>query len=223
MNDKQLQLLSLQRRHFLTETSDGYQENKTSLCAAVESYYRCKNWDGLLGYLDKLQIHHLLVDAWKWQIGQMYIYTGEPQKAIDYLFPIHCRRPLQQEIQLVIAEALYMMGKKSEQFHWIYPPQTQKVAEEQLLHCLEWLTATGRAVPLYFLHNCITDKRGPDYNSFDLVMALKQDDRFSVINSTPYYRYSFVEMKKNGGAAQNAAPLSINWNSDWKTLCEPSL
>lgn len=208
MNNTQLRLMSLQRRQFINETSDDYPETQVSVSAAVKSYYRCKNWDGLLKYLESLQTHHMLVNAWKWQIGQMYTYMGAPQKALNCLFPLHCRRPEQQDIQLAISEALLCMGQKNDQFHWIQPPHALKVDEEHLLHCLEWVNAARKPIPLYFLHNCITtDTAKPVYNKFDLAMTLKHDPRFNIINSTPFYRYSFVEKKEYRGAALIAAPL----------------
>lgn len=205
MNEIQLQLLSLHRRQFLKETE--LPLKGTPISIAVESYYRCNNWEGLLLYLENLDAHQRLIDDWKWQIGQMHIYTGEPEKAIEYLFPIHCQSPYQPEVQLTISEALCMMGRSCDQFEWVNQPDARDVIEDDRLNCLHWIKEKGKALPLYFLQNRLFRDRGvKPYRKFDLVMALKQDPRFKVINSTPFYRYSFVDINTLGGAAENAAP-----------------
>jgi len=164
----------------------------------IRELYDLRDWNGLLGYLQKLDKHGILSTQWKWQVGQAYILNGKTEEAVDYLFHLHSFYPDQPDIQSALLEALQKAGKKVEDFSWLSRPEVSPVDQLYLEKSIEFIRKAKRPIPIYFLHAQVTSNKKVSFDEFDLLQALKADDRFQVLNETPFFRYSKITISPKG-------------------------
>ncbi|MES0491719.1 MAG: hypothetical protein ABUK01_17110, partial [Leptospirales bacterium] len=164
----------------------------------IHELYDLRDWNGLLGYLKKLDKHGILNTQWKWQVGQAYILNGQSEEAVDYLFHLHSFYPDQPDIQSALLEALQKAGKKIEDFSWLSRPEVSPVDVLFLGKSIDFIRKSKKAIPIYFLYTAVTCEHKVLFDEFDLLQALKADDRFQVLNETPFFRYSKIAIAPKG-------------------------
>ncbi|MDH4262824.1 MAG: hypothetical protein OEV78_07265 [Spirochaetia bacterium] len=161
---------------------------------SIRSYYKNKNWDGLLKYLLLLEERKQLPHSWRWQIGQLYIYNKEVYKGLDYLYSLHFREPLHPDVHLTIFEALRILGKNENSFNWIKRPKINEIETSTLQDCYNIIQQKKTSIALFILYSMIKTKYIYDFDEFDLLFALKKDNRFSVFNDTCFFRFSKIDI-----------------------------
>jgi hypothetical protein len=162
---------------------------------SIRSYYKSKNWEGLLKYLLLLEERKQLPNSWRWQIGQLYIYNNEAEKSLDFLYRLHFQEPCHPDVQLTIFDALKSLGKNEYSFKWIKKPKIKSVETEILLACHNIIRQKKNAIALFILFSIIKLKQSCDFDEFDLLFALKKDSRFSIFNDTCFFRFSRIDIK----------------------------
>lgn len=161
----------------------------------IRTYYKNKNWDGLLKYLLLMEERNFLPQTWRWQIAQMYIYINNPKQSLDYLQNLYRENSDNPNVQLTILEALKAMGKSELSFNWEKKPKIHTVNREALLECYNIIRQNKNAIPLFILYSIAKSKQVCDFDEFDLLFALKKDSRFSVMNDTCFFRFSRIDIK----------------------------
>jgi len=151
----------------------------------IHTYYELREWNGLLNYL-------LLLDK------QGILDTGNNEYAVDYLYRLHSYYPDQPDIQLTLWEAIRLSGKPPEKFCWLSRPNVTAVTEKYLAKSSAFITKTRSQVPIFLLHSHLSHDNSLEFDEFDLLQALKSDDRFRVVNDTPFFRYSKIGMSPRG-------------------------
>jgi tetratricopeptide (TPR) repeat protein len=59
----------------------------------------------------------------QWRLGEAYVLCKEYEKAIDYLKPLYINNPDNEDIQHLILDALFALGKSEKDFNWISTPK----------------------------------------------------------------------------------------------------
>lgn len=162
---------------------------------SIRSYYKNKNWDGLLKYLLLLEERKQLPHAWRWQIGQLYIYNDEAQRGLEYLYLLHYYDPNHPDVQLTIFDALKSLGKSEYSFKWIKKPAIKEVSKDYILICYNIIQQKKNSIPLFILFSILKSQKDIEFDEFDLLFALKKDYRFYVFNDSCFFRFSKIDIK----------------------------
>ena len=160
----------------------------------VLEYYSQKNWNGLLFYLKALESRGKLPDPWKWQLASVLNRLKKPSEAIDYIYPMHSRYPEQPDIQLVLLESLSIQNRPMDGILWVKKPQLRAISEGIVQKCYYFIAQRKKPVPLYALYHLLSADVTGVFDEFDLLVCLRCDGRFFIINSTCFYRYSQVDI-----------------------------
>ena len=162
---------------------------------SIKSYYKNKNWEGLLKYLLLLEERKQLPPSWRWQIGQMYVYNNQAQSGLDYLYKLHFQDPHHPDVQLTIFEALKALKKSEHSFNWIKKPEIKAIERDTLLECYNLIREKKNAIPLFILYSILKQSQICPFDEFDLLFALKRDIRFHIFNDTCFFRFSRIDLK----------------------------
>ncbi len=119
-------------------------------------------------------------------LGEAYLMSGEPQRAIELLAPVHRRRPDFEDVQWVILDALFSQGRDETCFQWTRALTVLRLGAGVLDACWAYLERKGEPRDLEELY-CELLSLG--YLAFDerqLLAALGEDPRFKV-HEGPYW------------------------------------
>ena len=113
--------------------------------------------------------------------GKALIYNNLYDEAIDYLKPIYYENPEYEDLQYVIIDALYFLGRNEKDFKWIEIPKIKKIDKELLNECYRCIrkygetfieSLKGHLAGKYFIYLGFTNA--------ELIESLKNDTRFNI-------------------------------------------
>ncbi len=117
------------------------------------------------------------------ELGRAYLWSGEPQAALEILAPLHRERPADREVQSLILESLFALGKREEDYPWVVPPAVVRVGEALLERLAGLLAAQVSGCTLLDLCLAAAERGHPDFSADELLDALEADERFAVRRS----------------------------------------
>jgi len=114
------------------------------------------------------------------ELGRAYLWSGEPDRAIETLAPLHRDRPGDREVQALILDALALLGREPSAFPWTRQPTLVPLDDDLLDRFHECLAAECRPATALDLCIAAADDGHPVFDAGDLVRALQDDPRFLV-------------------------------------------
>lgn len=119
-------------------------------------------------------------DAARLELGRAYLWSGDAERSIEALDPLHRARPFDREVQSLILDALAMLRRSPADHPWVEKPVLVPL-DDDLLDRLYSLLAAGRR-PATVLDLCLSaaDDGHPTFDADELLGALCADDRFLV-------------------------------------------
>jgi len=117
------------------------------------------------------------------ELGRAYLWSGEPQAALEILAPLHRERPADREVQSLILESLFALGKSEDDYPWVVPPEVVRIGRELLDRLAGLLAAQVSGCTLLDLCLAAAEHGHPDFSAEELLEALEGDERFAVRRS----------------------------------------
>ena len=113
-------------------------------------------------------------------LGRAYLWSGDPDRALDVLAPLHRARPSDREVQSLILDALSLLGHAPDAYPWVEPPTLVPLDAALLDRLHERLADECRPATALDLCLAAADDGHPAFEVVELVRALQDDRRFLV-------------------------------------------
>lgn len=117
------------------------------------------------------------------ELGRAHLWSGEPQAALDTLAPLHRARPWDREVQILMLDALFLLGKSEADYPWTAEPAVVRIGPELLDGCHRLLCREGRPATVFDLVLAAATEGYPAFQAAELLEALEADPRFRVRRS----------------------------------------
>ncbi len=134
------------------------------------------------------------------ELGRAYLWSGEPEAALEILAPLHRERPADREVQSLILESLFALGKGEADYPWVVPPEVVRVGPELLERLAGLLAAQLSGCTLLDLCLAAAERGHPDFSAADLLDAIEADERFAVRRSGFAPECALVWLRRHPGA-----------------------
>jgi hypothetical protein len=115
--------------------------------------------------------------------GRAHLWSGEPRCALETLAPLHRSRPWDREVQYLMLDALFLMGKSEADYPWTAPPPVVRVDPPLLDRCHRLLAGERRPATVFDLVLAAATEGYPAFQAQELLAALEADPRFAVRRS----------------------------------------
>lgn len=115
-------------------------------------------------------------------LGKAYVLNGEYEKAIEFLSQHHKKHPWNTDIQYVILDALFALGKNENDFDWTEKPVILRMSKDIIDACYEFLKPKRKPRSVLEIHTQFMTKDYLLFTEEDLFRALVKDNRFIVEN-----------------------------------------
>ncbi len=113
-------------------------------------------------------------------LGEALVLDDQAERAIELLGPIHRRHPHFEDVQFVLLDALFALGRDEHSFDWVQEPVVLRLDAATVDRCLGMLILRTRPV---FVASLYDELLVEGYLAFDeerLLEALHHDSRVSV-------------------------------------------
>lgn len=117
------------------------------------------------------------------ELGRAHLLSGEPARALETLAPLHRARPWDREVQSLMLDALFLLGRTEADYPWTAEPAVVRVTPELLDHLHRLLRHEGRPATILDLVLAATIQGHPAFQARELRDALEADPRFTVHRS----------------------------------------
>lgn len=117
--------------------------------------------------------------AWR-EVGRAHLWSGEPDRALEVLAPLHRVRPWDREVQHLMLDALFALGRSEADFPWTLEPVVLRLEPSTLEHLHEVLARNRGPVTLLDLLLAALETGYPTFTAAELLEALAADRRFAV-------------------------------------------
>ncbi len=117
------------------------------------------------------------------ELGRAYLWSGEPQAALEILAPLHRERPADREVQSLILESLFALGKTEDDYPWVLAPKVVRVDTPLLDRLAGLLAAQLSGCTLLDLCLAAAERGHPGFSAEELLDALEADERFAIRRS----------------------------------------
>jgi len=141
--------------------------------------------------------------AWR-EIGRAHLWSAEPDRALEVLAPLHRVRPWDREIQHLMLEALFALGRTEADFAWTLEPVVLRLEPATLGRFHEALSRNQGPATLLDLLLAALEEGYPRFTARELLEALAADRRFTV---------------RRSGLAPEAAVVACT--GEWPSLGRP--
>jgi hypothetical protein len=117
------------------------------------------------------------------ELGRAHLWSGDPRRALETLAPLHRARPWDREVQYLMLDALFLLGRSETDYPWTAEPPVVRVGPPllELLHRL--LAREGRPATVLDLVLAAAAEGYPAFQAQELLEALEADSRFTVRRS----------------------------------------
>lgn len=134
------------------------------------------------------------------ELGRAYLWSGEPEAALEILAPLHRERPADREVQSLILESLFALGRSESDYPWVVAPEVVRVGPELLNRLAGLLAAQLSGCTLLDLCLAAAERGHPAFSAEDLLAALEADERFAVRRSGFASECALVWLRRRAGA-----------------------
>jgi len=117
-------------------------------------------------------------------LGDAYVLNGEYKRAIKFMSEHHRKYSWNGNYQYVILDALFALGKTEDDFDWIERPVILRISPGIIDTCYEFLRPKRNPRSINEIHVEFIPKGYLLFTKYDLLNALKADERFIV--ESPY-------------------------------------
>ncbi len=189
MNEiKQDQICPCCRRRLLAESETDLQQYRQleEDLEARSGLIENRDFAGLVSYLEELVVHREGDLYAVKDLGEAYVKNGEPQRAIELLTPVHRRRPDFKDVQWVILDALFSLGRDETCFQWTRPLTVLRLGTGVLDACWAYLEQQADPCDLEELYCELLALGYLAFDELQLLSALRGDSRFKV-EEGPYW------------------------------------
>ena len=114
------------------------------------------------------------------ELGRAYLWSGDADRALETLAPLHRDRPFDREVQSLILDALALLGRSPADYPWTEAPVLVTLDEDLLDRLHERLAEECRPATALDLCLAASDGGHPAFDADELVRALQADPRFLV-------------------------------------------
>lgn len=114
------------------------------------------------------------------EAGRAHLWSGEPTTALEVLAPVHRARPWDREVQHLMLDALFALGRTESDYPWTLEPTVVRMGPELLDRIAELLRREGGPVTVLDLVLAVTERGYPAFAAGALVEALEAERRFEV-------------------------------------------
>ena len=117
------------------------------------------------------------------ELGRAHLWSGDPRLALETLAPLHRSRPWDREVQYLMLDALFLLGRSETDYPWTAEPPVVRVGPPllELFHRL--LVREGRPATVFDLVLAAAAEGYPAFQAQELLEALEVDRRFTVRRS----------------------------------------
>lgn len=169
----------------------------------------CEDWEadceliskgdyaGLVKYREKVAKKNPSDFFSKYYLGEAYILNKEFEKAIDYLTPLHNKEPDEENIHILILDALFAMGKNENDFKWKVMPTVIELNEDIINLCYDLLKRKKIGRAIIDLYTSLLEKGYLKFSEKALFDAILNDRRFQVEKKSNIEQSSVKVAKRN--------------------------
>ena len=118
-------------------------------------------------------------------LAEAYNLNGEYKKTIDLLAQHHRQNPDYVDIQYMILDALFALGKNEEDFDWVEKPELLKISKNTIDSCYYSIKSEKKPQSIQDLYYKLTmdEYLYVSFTEEDLLKALIADNNFIVNNA----------------------------------------
>ena len=120
------------------------------------------------------------------RLGEAYVLNGEPEKAVELLSEAHRNYPHNEDIQHVILDALFALGKDETDFEWVERMPVYRLDASVLDRCHAYLKPKRKLRTIYDLHGQVILDGYCVFSPEELLEAVRGDERFVVEEEDPW-------------------------------------
>jgi tetratricopeptide (TPR) repeat protein len=113
-------------------------------------------------------------------LGKAYVLNSEYEKAIEFLSQHHKKQPWNTDIQYVILDALFALGKNENDFDWTEKPVILRMSKDIIDACYGFLKPKRKPRSVLEIHTNFVTKGYLLFTEDELFKALVEDERFIV-------------------------------------------
>jgi len=117
------------------------------------------------------------------ELGRAHLWSGDPERALETLAPLHRARPWDREVQYLMLDALFLLGRAESEYPWTAEPPVVRVGPPLLDRCHRLLAREGRPATVFDLVLAAAAEGYPAFHAQELLEALEADPRFQVRRS----------------------------------------
>lgn len=117
------------------------------------------------------------------ELGRAHLWSGDAERALETLAPLHRARPWDREVQYLMLDALFLLGRRETEYPWTSPPPVVRVGAELLDRCHRLLSREGRPATVFDLILTAAAEGYPAFQAQELLDALETDPSFTVRRS----------------------------------------
>ncbi len=114
------------------------------------------------------------------RLAEAHVLNGQPEKALELLAEPHRRHPSDEDVQVVILDALFAMGRDESDFDWVQRVEVYRLAPSLLDRCHAYLEPKRFPVSVYQLHTELGLEAYCAFTAEELLEAIAGDPRFAV-------------------------------------------
>lgn len=118
----------------------------------------------------------------QYYLGEAYMYTKQYIKGLHYLTSIHREQPERMDIQYLILDILFAIGKTEKDYDWLEEPHILKLSEDILKDCFDYLQGKKRPRSIDEIYSNFVYKGYLIFSRKELLKKLIEDDRFIIEN-----------------------------------------
>ncbi len=148
------------------------------------------------------------------ELGRALLWGGEPAPALEALAAAHRERPWDREVQHLLLDALFSLGRDAGDYPWTLEPVVVVLAPALLDDLDVLLRANGGPATALDLMLAVTERGYPTFGARELVTALERDPRFRVHRAGLAPECAVVDRVPLGGGRSGRRPVCPHVSED---------
>ena len=193
---------TMRPRHITEEDTDNYE-------SWGEDFFEFEEWEKDYELIEKkdykglLKIRKERIDRYpdneyaQYYLAEAYILNKAYIKALNYLSDIHNDQPDRVDIQYLIIDTLYAIGKTENDFHWLEKPKVVHLSDAFIESCYEYLKRKRKPRSIDEVYSTFIYDGYIHFTREDLLQRLIKDGRFIVEDpDDPFFAMVCVNRKK---------------------------
>jgi len=145
-----------------------------------------KDYGGLIEYLENYTRLNPKDEYAKCRLGEAFILNGEYESALKYMSEMYKQSPDNINVEYVLLDALFALGKDENDFEWSKKPKIIRITEAVEI-CYIKLKNRRKRIGIYDLYSAVIIKGYLPFNVQELYEAVKSDGRFDIISEEYFY------------------------------------